>query len=193
MPAIPTYFRPSPITPAAIACLSQTDAEALASALGLPQPPNPLAAFFAARAAGITPALLEAALVHHPEASASLLAVLARCPPPPPQLMTVMLPSGRTWTLCPPRTHALDPITNRPRNAAPPRPRPPARRDPRVVTYVAPNPKKPGTATHDRYERGYRIGRTLDQCVEAGVTRGDIRWDLDRGFIRTVCAPEKVG
>lgn len=55
--------------------------------------------------------------------------------------------------------------------------------DERVVTFVAANPKKPGSASHERFAR-YEVGHTVDECITRGVTRGDISWDLERGFIR---------
>lgn len=57
--------------------------------------------------------------------------------------------------------------------------------DPRVITHVAPNPKKPGSASYDRYAL-YRVGMTVNEAIAAGVKREDIAWDSDpkRGFIQ---------
>lgn len=55
--------------------------------------------------------------------------------------------------------------------------------DDAVIEYVAPNPKKPGSATHTRFAN-YAVGLTLAQVKALGVTAGDILWDLPRGFIR---------
>ena len=60
--------------------------------------------------------------------------------------------------------------------------------DDAVITAVAPNPKKPGSATHARYAAAYAVGRTIAQAKKLGATAGDILWDLPRGFI-TVAAP----
>ena len=60
--------------------------------------------------------------------------------------------------------------------------------DDAVITAVAPNPKKPGSATHARYATAYAVGRTIAQAKKLGATAGDILWDLPRGFI-TVAAP----
>ncbi len=59
-----------------------------------------------------------------------------------------------------------------------------ALRDPRIVISVRPNPKKPGSASYDRYEL-YRVGMTVDEAIAAGVKREDVAWDSDpkRGFI----------
>lgn len=55
--------------------------------------------------------------------------------------------------------------------------------DTRVITYVAPNPKK--GASRERYAK-YRVGMTVDEALAAGLLRGDIAWDSDpkRGFIK---------
>lgn len=58
-----------------------------------------------------------------------------------------------------------------------------ARVDNRVITSVAKNPKKEGSAAWKRYKL-YKVGQTLDGSVQAGVTRADIRWDLAQGFIK---------
>lgn len=56
--------------------------------------------------------------------------------------------------------------------------------DPRVIVSVVPNPKRPGSASHARYEL-YRVGMTVDEAIAAGVKREDIAWDSasSRGFI----------
>jgi len=57
--------------------------------------------------------------------------------------------------------------------------------DPRVISYVAPNPKKPGSASFDRFAL-YRVGMTVNEAIAAGVKREDIAWDSDtkRNFIK---------
>jgi len=57
--------------------------------------------------------------------------------------------------------------------------------DPRVIVYVAPNPKKPGSASFDRFAL-YRVGMTVNEAIAAGVKREDIAWDSEskRGFIK---------
>lgn len=47
-----------------------------------------------------------------------------------------------------------------------------------VVVSVAPNPKKAGSATWHRY-RHWRAGDTVAQCMERGLTRADVLWDID--------------
>lgn len=54
--------------------------------------------------------------------------------------------------------------------------------DPRIITAIAPNPKRPGSASHARYEL-YTVGMTVDQAVAAGLTSADIRHDEGKGFI----------
>jgi hypothetical protein len=48
--------------------------------------------------------------------------------------------------------------------------------DPRVIVSVLPNPKRPGSASFDRYAL-YRVGMTVDEAIAAGVKREDIAWD----------------
>lgn len=62
-----------------------------------------------------------------------------------------------------------------------PAPRP-TRSDHRVVLSLQPNPKKPGSAAHARYEH-YAIGRTVDDLLKLGLTKGDLDWDTKRGFV----------
>lgn len=52
--------------------------------------------------------------------------------------------------------------------------------DPRVVVSMVPNPKRPGSASHARYEL-YRVGMTVDEAIAAGVKREDIAWDSAPG------------
>lgn len=56
------------------------------------------------------------------------------------------------------------------------------RADSRRILTVVPNPKKPGSKSHARFE-AYRVGMTVDQAVAAGLTMDDIRHDVARGFI----------
>jgi len=55
--------------------------------------------------------------------------------------------------------------------------------DPRVVTFVAPNTKKPGSKSHARYEL-YVVGMTVSEALAAGLTGADIKWDGERGNIK---------
>jgi hypothetical protein len=91
--------------------------------------------------------------------------------------------TGVPVTVCPPRTYALDPLTDRPK-ASPPPPRRArtARADPRRVVSVVPNPKKPGSKARARFQL-WRVGATVDECVAAGVSREDVRYDLARSYV----------
>jgi len=53
-----------------------------------------------------------------------------------------------------------------------------------VVTRVADNPKRAGTAAHERFKR-YVVGRTVGEAMSGpdGVTRDDVKHDLSRGYI----------
>lgn len=44
------------------------------------------------------------------------------------------------------------------------------------------NPKREGSRSHGAFGL-YKSGMTLQKAVDAGVTVGDIRWDLSHGFI----------
>ena len=52
-----------------------------------------------------------------------------------------------------------------------------------VVLLVSENPKKPGSKSAQRFE-GYKTGLTRQQTLKAGLTGGDIRWDVAHGHIR---------
>jgi hypothetical protein len=54
--------------------------------------------------------------------------------------------------------------------------------DPRVIVKVQPNPKRPGSEAHTRYQF-YRVGQTVDEFLAAGGRRADIGWDSHKGFI----------
>ena len=55
--------------------------------------------------------------------------------------------------------------------------------DTRTIVSVVPNPKKPGSASYERFAL-YKEGMKVMDAIAAGVTPGDIRWDTDRGFIK---------
>jgi hypothetical protein len=48
--------------------------------------------------------------------------------------------------------------------------------DPRIITALVPNPKRPGTASFDRFAL-YQVGMSVDEAIAAGVKREDIAWD----------------
>ena len=58
-----------------------------------------------------------------------------------------------------------------------------ARREPEgIISDIAPNPKRPGSASAERYSL-YIDGMTVAEALSAGITKADIRWDTDKGFI----------
>lgn len=119
--------------------------------------------------------------------------VLALAPDPSPEAVVVLeklvgkpitrgLPApslGMRVGDCPP-----DARKKPERKAAGPRGAALKRDDNRVISYVAPNPKKQGSSSYTRYEL-YAVGQTISQFIAAGGTMADVRWDLDRGFIKT--------
>jgi len=52
----------------------------------------------------------------------------------------------------------------------------------RIKLLVTTNPKKPGSATHDRFEL-YKNGVLVGELKAKGVTGEDLRWDIDHNFI----------
>lgn len=55
-------------------------------------------------------------------------------------------------------------------------------KDENVITFVTePNPKRGASA--ERFAH-YKVGMTIADAIKAGVTRGDIAWDLPRGLIK---------
>ncbi len=73
--------------------------------------------------------------------------------------------------------------------AAAPRPQPrgvavqrPKSYDHLRIVSVVPNPKKPGSATYLRFAN-WAVGRTVAECMSAGLTRADADWDISRGFV----------
>lgn len=57
------------------------------------------------------------------------------------------------------------------------------RPDPRVITCIVPNPKKPGSKSHARFEL-YREGMTVSEFMAVGGTTADIKYDAGHGYIR---------
>lgn len=47
-----------------------------------------------------------------------------------------------------------------------------------VVLSVVPNPKKPGSATWSRFQH-WVAGRTVAECIAAGLQKVDVPWDAD--------------
>ena len=57
-----------------------------------------------------------------------------------------------------------------------------------IVTLLVENPKKPGNKNWERWEAGYKTGRTVAETVRLGVTMGDIKYDVEHGFVRVDAA-----
>ena len=58
-----------------------------------------------------------------------------------------------------------------------------------VVLLVKENPKKLGSKARERFAK-YKMGMTRQQALDAGLTGGDLRWDVEHRFIRLV-SPKK--
>ena len=54
-----------------------------------------------------------------------------------------------------------------------------------VVLLVQENPKRPGSKARERFAK-YEMGMTRQQALKAGVTEGDLGWDVGHGFINLV-------
>lgn len=89
--------------------------------------------------------------------------------------------------------HAIETITGRPitrikritahaqtqRLSRPPRPQ---AQDNRIISTIQPNPKKPGSASYERYSL-YKDGMTVSEARALGVTNADMKWDSERGYV----------
>mmetsp|Transcript_107784 Transcript_107784/g.332999 ORF Transcript_107784/g.332999 Transcript_107784/m.332999 type:complete len:398 (+) Transcript_107784:53-1246(+) len=51
------------------------------------------------------------------------------------------------------------------------------------VTFDVRNPKKAGTASHDRYEK-YKAAKTPGEALRLGASKGDLLHDFKRGFMK---------
>lgn len=87
----------------------------------------------------------------------------------------------------PKQTNKADAATQKPKAAKPDKASAKAEKlakdDARKITFVAENPKRPGSASFDRFAK-YKKGMTVAQAIAAGVTRADIDWDSKRDFIK---------
>jgi len=52
-----------------------------------------------------------------------------------------------------------------------------------IRVLVNRNPKRPGSGAADRFSR-YESGMTVGEALRRGIRRDDLRWDLERNFIR---------
>ena len=51
------------------------------------------------------------------------------------------------------------------------------------MEFLQENPKRQGSQSHGRYER-YKAAKTLEEMLDLGGTRGDIYYDMARGYIK---------
>lgn len=63
--------------------------------------------------------------------------------------------------------------------------------DPRILSVVKPNPKKPSSAAHGRYAL-YAVGMSIAEFIKAGGTKADVQYDMSKGFIVAVDPKEWV-
>jgi hypothetical protein len=54
--------------------------------------------------------------------------------------------------------------------------------DAKVKVLAKGNPKTKGSASYKRFAK-YKSGMTVAAALKAGITRGDLRWDVERAFI----------
>ena len=57
-----------------------------------------------------------------------------------------------------------------------------------TISYLAPNPKKPGSAAHARYALYPAVGATLADALKAGVRRNDFLYDVRKGYLKVEVA-----
>jgi hypothetical protein len=55
--------------------------------------------------------------------------------------------------------------------------------DSRTIHNIRPNPKRPGSASHTRYNK-YTEGMTVQEYLDKGGLMSDIRWDTRKEFIQ---------
>ena len=53
-----------------------------------------------------------------------------------------------------------------------------------VVTLLGPCPKTPGKNNYARWMAGYSTGKTVSETIRDGVTMGDIKYDVEHGYVR---------
>lgn len=142
--------------------------------LPLPTPDVPLEAI--ASAAALTPQSIYADLSDTTDirlmiAAAALRGSLTRLPPDP-----------RLNPLPHKKAPVKTPKTAAEAERSPPPPPVPVAADRRVLVSVAPNPKRPGSASRDRYNL-YKVGMTEPELIATGVLAADLRWDTSRSFL----------
>lgn len=54
--------------------------------------------------------------------------------------------------------------------------------DMKIKLLVEDNPKRKGSESHRRFDK-YKTGQTVAEALKAGVTRGDLIWDVNHDFI----------
>lgn len=52
----------------------------------------------------------------------------------------------------------------------------------KIKVLVKENPKRAGSASHDRFEL-YTKNKTIQEYFDAGGSQKDLNWDMDKGFI----------
>lgn len=67
----------------------------------------------------------------------------------------------------------------------------PSPSDTRIIAKLAPNPKKPSSASYARYAL-YEVGQSVADFIKAGGTKGDVQYDAGKGFIELVDAKDYV-
>ena len=185
-------------------CLTPIDVKALCSRFSLPVPTPDVSLATIVNSSGQTAEGLYDQLATTTDVRLMIAAHAIRCGvrqlPPDPQLKPAKLPPLRH---APAKTPAIvhgkptlsmnereemvthGSVTGRLTEPKRPRTRVPADH---VLTRLAPNPRKRGTETYDRYER-YQLGCTVEELVARGVRRGDCIWDLDHQYIEFAPKP----
>lgn len=90
-----------------------------------------------------------------------------------------------------------DAVRSEEENTTPPAPAPKSggsrglHRTTDIVTVLVPNPKRPGSLTHARFEL-YKTGQTVGEFLAAGGRRVDLKWDEEHKFVSISPATAKV-
>jgi len=155
--------------------LSMADIQAICHCLNIPLAPNLTGIL---NAANLSPTDVIARLEQSTDVHALIAAAVMK------GTVTVLPPDAQFTPKPHPRSPVKKPMSEDEAKRATPVTAPVVRSDgTRILTYVAPNTKRPGSASRDRYAL-YEIGLSEAALIKKGIYPADIRWDSARDFLR---------
>lgn len=161
-----------------IASLAPSDIQTICRVLSLPLPTPDITLLSLMEQSGVTPSEAMIRLEHRKDIPSMVAASALRSG-------VIRLPRDPRLSPKPyPKSPVRSPRTDAERQRVVAAPVAPRRvLGTRVLVHVAPNPKRPGSASRDRYAL-YQAGLTEAQLIERGVLSADLRWDTEREFLR---------